>query len=59
MDCQLPPDTMMGIHCMMGAGLGYEDIAVKLGIDAKYIRREAARLRGVGMLHALYHRWRE
>ena len=55
----VPPATMMAIHGMMRHGLGVEDIAVKLDIKAQYIRQEAARLRGVGMLDSLYRGWRE
>ena len=59
MDNKLPLATTMVAQGLMRHGLGYDDIAVRMGIDAKYIRAEAARLRGVGMLDVLYRVWRE
>ena len=45
-------------HSLMREGYGYEDIAVKLKVDAAVVRFEADLLRKEGRLDDLYREWR-
>ena len=47
------------VRVLMGKGFGVEDIAVDLGCDVAFVRREAAILAANGELDNLYRGWRK
>lgn len=47
-------DWSCAIHTLMRLGYGYDDIAVKLGLDPSIVREEADLLAAEGRLDALY-----
>jgi DNA-binding NarL/FixJ family response regulator len=45
------------VHRLLGQGFGVEDIAIELGMDAKYIRHEIQELRQKGNLMMVIDHW--
>ncbi|MEO0484978.1 MAG: hypothetical protein AAF092_03590 [Pseudomonadota bacterium] len=49
-----PQDWRAHVHSLMAQGLGYDDIARRLGCSAVLVRREAMRVREQGLVETYY-----